>query len=172
MVTTQDSRSGEHIDQSYPLRDLETGRENLPVPTNSSSSSISTTSPPPETAHLNITKELQANRTSPQSARSLQTLVRLTQPFIRTYRRCILWLKGPVPPRPYHIIPILGRVQTAPLSLIDRFAPNFRHKFLLLFAYYLLWLSLFVSIIHKSNSTGTNTKFGEPVKLSCISKLW
>lgn len=92
-------------------------------------------------------------------------------PIIRIWEKFALWMKGPQPPRRYHIKPICGLVQTAPTRLLARrFSPL--HRAWLLAAYYLLWVLLFVLGLHKYTSIGPIGRYGPPVRLSCISRLW
>lgn len=82
------------------------------------------------------------------------------------------WMRGPAPPHKYRINPWLARWQTAPGRLIDRHFRSTRAKFCLLLASLLLWGIVFLSILHASVAGQEIPSYGNPVKLSCWSKLW
>ncbi|KAL4877523.1 LCCL domain-containing protein [Aspergillus karnatakaensis] len=82
------------------------------------------------------------------------------------------WMRGPSPPHKYRITPWLARWQTAPGRLIDRYFPSTKVKFCLLLASVLLWGVIFISVLHSSVASQEIPGHGNPVKLSCSSRLW
>ncbi|KAL4759769.1 LCCL domain-containing protein [Aspergillus foveolatus] len=82
------------------------------------------------------------------------------------------WMRGPSPPHKYRINPWLGRWQTAPGRLIERYFHSTKTRFCLLLACLLLWGVAFISILHVSVAGQEIPGLGSPVKLSCSSRLW
>jgi hypothetical protein len=84
----------------------------------------------------------------------------------------IKWLRGPQPPRIWHITPIFEEVQTYHLKLLERYAPKKSQKFWLLVSFYILWLFVFSIMLWRSAFAGDVSGYGKPHVLSCSSKLW
>ncbi|KAL2820497.1 LCCL domain-containing protein, partial [Aspergillus cavernicola] len=82
------------------------------------------------------------------------------------------WMRGPSPPHKYRINPWLARWQTAPGCLIERHFPSTKAKIFLLLAALGIWGVVFVSILHASVTGQQIPGHGNPVKLSCWSRLW
>jgi hypothetical protein len=82
------------------------------------------------------------------------------------------WMRGPSPPHKYRINPWLARWQTAPGRLIERYFPSTKAKFCLLVASVLLWGVIFISVLHSSVAGQEIPGHGNPIKLSCYSRLW
>lgn len=82
------------------------------------------------------------------------------------------WMRGPSPPHKYRINPWLARWQTAPGRLIDRYFRSTKAKCCLLLVSLMLWGIVFLSILHASVAGQEIPGYGNPVKLSCWSKLW
>ncbi|KAA8647133.1 hypothetical protein EYZ11_012148 [Aspergillus tanneri] len=80
------------------------------------------------------------------------------------------WIKGPSPPRKYHITPWFYHAQTAPGRLIERYFP--RAKVWLLLACVGAWGVIFIGAIHMSVAGQEIPGYGSPVKLSCQARLW
>jgi hypothetical protein len=82
------------------------------------------------------------------------------------------WMRGPSPPHKYRINPWLGRWQTAPGRLIERYFHSTKTRFCLLSACLLLWGAACICILHFSVGGQEIPGLGSPVKLSCSSRLW
>ena len=82
------------------------------------------------------------------------------------------WARGPQPPRPYAITPVLPAVQTAPLRYLDRFFPKRKQKVYLLVLHYALWLFSFVLLLRQSAFSTEVEGYGAPLTLSCEATLW
>ncbi|KAF2094449.1 LCCL domain-containing protein [Rhizodiscina lignyota] len=101
------------------------------------------------------------------------SVLRYIPPRIRKAGKAVArWTKGPNPPRIYKIKPIFPQVQEAPIKLLDRYLPKKRHKFLLLIAFYFLWLLCFSLVLHKSAFSSDVPGYGSPVRLSCGASYW
>jgi hypothetical protein len=96
----------------------------------------------------------------------------LFRPVKRVYRVVINWTAGPDPPRIYHINPIFPRIQHAPIQLVRRFAPKKRQKFILLVAFYFLWLLAFATLLHKSQFQSEIPGYGAPALIGCLGTFW
>ena len=84
----------------------------------------------------------------------------------------IKWLRGPQPPRIWHIEPFFPEFQTYHLKLLERYAPKKKHKFWLLVGFYLLWLFFFSIMLWRSAFAGDIRGYGKPAVLNCATKLW
>ncbi|RHZ74303.1 hypothetical protein CDV55_109104 [Aspergillus turcosus] len=84
------------------------------------------------------------------------------------------WVQGPSPPRKYQIRPLLPRWQTAPGRLAERFFPSTISKVLLLLSCLAFWGVIFIASLQSAigSSDTRSTGYGDPVKLSCHSRLW
>ena len=82
------------------------------------------------------------------------------------------WCKGPIPPRIWKITPVLPKLQTAPLVLLDRFAPKYKQKLSLLLGLYFSFLLVFITVLHESAFTDTVPGFGAPTNLGCTDSFW
>ncbi|GIK00250.1 hypothetical protein Aspvir_004270 [Aspergillus viridinutans] len=82
------------------------------------------------------------------------------------------WVLGPSPPHIYQITPLLPRWQTAPGRLVQRFFPSTISKVLLLLSCLAFWGVVFIASLHSAIASSAVTGYGEPVKLSCHSRLW
>src|SRR5947209_1830174 len=120
MASSQDKRSKESGAPSYPMVDLESGAAGYKTPVQSSSTSASPAYSPTETAYLNYTNDHERIPTRFSSGDTPTYLQCLPSLFIGPCDETLSWMKGPQTPRPYHIKPILKRVQTAPITLLNR----------------------------------------------------
>lgn len=84
------------------------------------------------------------------------------------------WVQGPSPSRKYQIRPLLPRWQTAPGRLVERFFPSTISKVLLLLSCLAFWGVVFIASLQSAigSSDIRSTGYGDPVKLSCHSRLW
>ena len=82
------------------------------------------------------------------------------------------WVRGPQPPRPYRVTPILSQLQTFPLNSFRRFFPRGQQRFCLLVAIFLLWSIIFVGLLSISVLGCQIPGYRTPVRLSCISRFW
>lgn len=82
------------------------------------------------------------------------------------------WVKGPQPPRIYTITPIFPKVQHAPLSLLDRYAPRKTHRTFLLGFWYLAWLLVFSLALWRSSFAARIPGYGSPTRLGCSARYW
>ena len=82
------------------------------------------------------------------------------------------WARGPQPPRPYKIEPILPSVQRLPLKLLDRYFPKRKQKVYLLVVHHLFWLLAFVLLLRRSAFSTEVQDYGAPLTLSCEASLW
>lgn len=82
------------------------------------------------------------------------------------------WVKGPNPPRIFHINPIFPQIQHAPLALLDRYAPKKIQRFSLLILLYACWLFTFSLVIWKSSAASEIAGYGNPVQLRCAAHYW
>ncbi|KAJ5524746.1 hypothetical protein N7494_011396 [Penicillium frequentans] len=93
-------------------------------------------------------------------------------PFSCTLSGFSAWLRGPTPPHVYHINPWFPRWQAAPTRLIDRFVPRMGAKIALLLLGLVFWIAVFFSSLKASVADQEVLGYGQPVKLSCHSRLW
>ncbi|EDP51606.1 hypothetical protein KXW98_007304 [Aspergillus fumigatus] len=82
------------------------------------------------------------------------------------------WVLGPSPPHIYQIRPLLPRWQTAPGRLVERFFPRTISKVLLLLSCLAFWGVVFIASLQPAIASSDVTGYGQPVKLSCHSRLW
>ena len=88
-------------------------------------------------------------------------------------RRRGIWdrLRGPQPPRPQSISPLLPSIQKAPIRLLERFAPSTTHKRIYLGICLILWVIVFSLLLRPQypirDSTGRDV-----VNLDCVDTLW
>lgn len=88
------------------------------------------------------------------------------------WRRIIVWVRGPQPPRPWKIQPFFPKIQTAPVQLLDRWLPQKKHKILLLVAFYLAWVAAFALVLHRSAFAADIPGYGSPVRITCTDRFW
>jgi hypothetical protein len=132
---------------SYPLRDLENGprRRDSNDGTSSATSTSTPSSPVEHTAFVYESYLVKGPRW-----------------------RLLEWANGPQPPRPYILVPFGGSIQLVPIKTLHTWLPRHRDRLWVMFAFYALWLLLFVWIIHAGNGDRADS----PQRLSCISRLW
>jgi len=82
------------------------------------------------------------------------------------------WTKGPQPPRIYSITPIFPKIQSAPIALLDRYAPKGVHKLGLLVLFYACWIGAFWMVLWKSSISTNIQGYGTPLRLGCGARYW
>lgn len=82
------------------------------------------------------------------------------------------WVKGPQPPRPFKISPLLPRLQNAPTVFLHKHFPERNQRFWLLLIICVLWVSLFSGVLSASLSGCQVSGYNTPVRLSCVSRFW
>lgn len=95
---------------------------------------------------------------------------KLPAPIVRSNRKVAAWIKGPVPPRPYHITPLFECIQTLPARLLARL-PRWLRVCTYAIAF-VLWAVLFGVILTNYSMPTNLAGFGAPVALSCVTELW
>jgi len=88
------------------------------------------------------------------------------------WRKTVVWVRGPQPPRPWKIQPFFPKIQAAPVQLLDRCLPQRKHKILLLVAFYLVWILTFALVLHRSAFAADIPGYGSPVRLTCTDRFW
>ena len=99
-----------------------------------------------------------------------QFVAKLPAPVTRHGRKVGDWVKGPQPPRPHTIKPLLERVQTFPVRLLVRL-PSWGRLVVYAVAF-VVWAVLFAVILTNYSLPTNFAGFGAPVALSCVSNLW
>jgi hypothetical protein len=90
----------------------------------------------------------------------------------RAWRKTVIWVKGPQPPRPWKIRPIFPTIQTAPLRFINNYFPKRKHKVALLVFFYFCWLLSFGLVLHRSAFAADIPGYGSPVRYRCEDRFW
>lgn len=90
----------------------------------------------------------------------------------RAWRKTVVWVKGPQPPRPWKIHPFFPWLQMAPIRLLNNYFPKRRHKVLLLGFFYLCWLVSFGLVLHRSAFAADIPGYGSPVRYRCTDTFW
>lgn len=178
--------------QSYPLQDLENSgsgsgsgsSEYVNVHRSGSSDSVSAHAPSSpakveeddDNEHAGYDEPLLP--TSEPRATTTTTTTTTTTPLAARGERAgwmhalQSWIRGPQSPRKYKINPVLPSLQTASIRLVDRYLPSRRAKIYALLIAHGIWALLFFSILHSSVAGPEVPGYGNPVRLSCVSRLW
>ncbi|KAF2754661.1 LCCL domain-containing protein [Pseudovirgaria hyperparasitica] len=82
------------------------------------------------------------------------------------------WIKGPQPPRRWHITPFFPAVQEFPIVLLERYCPKRKQKVAALILAYLAWFICFASILRKSAFSADVPGYGSPVNYGCEDRFW
>jgi hypothetical protein len=90
----------------------------------------------------------------------------------RAWRRTVVWIKGPQPPRPWKIHPYFPQIQTAPIRFLNNYFPKRKHKIILLVLFYLSWLLSFGLVLHRSAFAADIPGYGSPVRMRCSDRFW
>ncbi|KIX99098.1 uncharacterized protein Z520_05559 [Fonsecaea multimorphosa CBS 102226] len=88
-----------------------------------------------------------------------------------TFQAVLQWIKGPQPPRIYHIQSSKW-LQNACDRLLDRVLPGRWLKLVALLALYVLWSGMFLLALPKWVISSTDPVYGRPIRLDCTSRLW
>ncbi|TKA29510.1 hypothetical protein B0A50_03523 [Salinomyces thailandicus] len=97
---------------------------------------------------------------------------RIPPPVKHAWSKTVEWVKGPDPPRIFKIEPLFPKIQHAPLSLLDRYAPKRGQRVWLLALLYACWLFAFSMVLRASSFSASIPKYGTPVRMGCGSKYW
>lgn len=95
---------------------------------------------------------------------------RMPAPLTRCSRVAWNWLKGPKPPRPNSIKPLLEPIQTFHTRLLARL-PRFI-RFCIFICAFLIWIVSFGVVLKNRSLPNNIAGFGAPIKLTCTNKLW
>lgn len=173
MVSSQHVHSAKDATHQFLMTDLENGGPGYKPTATFPNLSDSSASSPIENdylTHTDIPGRIPLTFPCPQAPGFLRYLLPLS--FIQSCEKCVLWLKGPQPPRQFKIRPIYSRIQKVPIRVLNKWVTTDYQRFWVLLCFYVLWMLLFVTIIHgPAARDGIDTE-GPPVKLSCISRLW
>ena len=90
----------------------------------------------------------------------------------RVFHALCRWVKGPRPPRPFKIKPILPQLQNLPLAFLHKHFPGRRQRIWLLIIFYFLWGGVFLGVLSMSISGCQVPGYKTPVRLSCVSRFW
>ncbi|OQU93928.1 LCCL domain-containing protein isoform 2 [Cladophialophora immunda] len=88
-----------------------------------------------------------------------------------TLQAVLKWIKGPQPPRVYHI-QSSEWLQNVCDRLLDRILPGRWLKLLALLALNVVWIGVFLVALPKSVISSTDSVDGQPIRLDCTSRLW
>ena len=83
--------------------------------------------------------------------------------------KCITWINGPHPPRTFKIKPWIRGHPRQPDKVLQRYRLKAWHAFAALGS---LWLLTFCGILVWSATSCTVEHHGDPLRLSCVSRLW
>jgi hypothetical protein len=154
--------------------DVEHGNHDAITP--SASSSFTPNEPRSKAATPTLRRSLEVEDVAPrhhtfQTPRIWTKLeARLPAPVVRSSHKVVGWIKGPVPPRPYHIAPVFERLQTLPVRLLARLPRWIRSC--IYAAAFVLWAVLFGVVLTNYSMPTNLAGFGAPVALSCVTNLW
>ncbi|RDW95082.1 hypothetical protein BP5796_00845 [Coleophoma crateriformis] len=93
-------------------------------------------------------------------------------PVRRVSKATVKWVKGPNPPRPQRIQPILPWIQEVPILLLDRYLPKQKHRIVLLIGYYFLWILTFAMVMQQSTIATEIEGWGSPANIGCGNTYW
>ncbi|KAF2769188.1 hypothetical protein EJ03DRAFT_251043, partial [Teratosphaeria nubilosa] len=96
----------------------------------------------------------------------------IPDPLHRAWHATVAWVNGPAPPRIYTITPLFPKLQHAPLTLLNHYAPSRIHRVLLYLLWCLSWLLTFSLILRASSFSASVPHHGSPVRLSCSARYW
>ena len=105
------------------------------------------------------------NSIDSRNGRAKKSAVRILHALCR-------WAKGPRPPRPFRIKPILPQLQNVPLAFLQRYIPGRQQKVWLFMIFYLLWVCVFLAVLSISVSGCQVPGYRTLVRLSCVSRFW
>ncbi|KAL3441349.1 LCCL domain-containing protein [Aspergillus insuetus] len=93
-------------------------------------------------------------------------------PIRKAARATANFVKGPDPPNPLLLIPLIPQIQELPVRYLNKFAPKRKHKILLLLLLYLAWFLPWTILFLHSRSAGYIAGYGRPRTLSCSTSFW
>ncbi|KAH9875906.1 hypothetical protein IAQ61_003371 [Plenodomus lingam] len=88
------------------------------------------------------------------------------------WKKVVVWVKGPQPPRPWKIQPFFPNVQEAPVHWLERYFPKRKQKIGLLVFFYFCWLLSFGLVLHRSAFAADIPGHGSPVRVRCTDRFW
>ena len=86
-------------------------------------------------------------------------------------RDLYVWIRGPQPPRPYVINPILPHLQEAPSKTFHRYVPEGK-RWLLLITLCSIWVIVLLAGPILSLTRCQVPGYGIPTRISCVSRFW
>ncbi|KAL4952808.1 LCCL domain-containing protein [Aspergillus filifer] len=93
-------------------------------------------------------------------------------PIRKAARATAEFVKGPEPPYPLLLNPLIPQIQELPRRYLDKFFPKRKHKVSLLLLLYLVWFVPWTVLFLHSRSAGYIEGYGRPVTLSCSTTFW
>jgi hypothetical protein len=95
---------------------------------------------------------------------------RIPAPVVHYTGKAVAWIKGPQPPKTYHINPLFENIQRLPIRILARLPKTGRIGILCLA--FAIWIVVFGVIISDYSLPTDIARFGAPVRLACTSRLW
>ncbi|KAK5049893.1 hypothetical protein LTR84_004012 [Exophiala bonariae] len=93
-------------------------------------------------------------------------------PIRKASRAVVKWVKGPIPPMTLRIEPILPKLQRAPISLLDKYTPKKKQRFILLIGLYAAWFLTWSLMLKHHSTSGYIKGYGRPRNLWCGANFW
>nr|RBQ93358.1 hypothetical protein FVER53263_07887 [Fusarium verticillioides] len=93
-------------------------------------------------------------------------------PVRRASKWVAKWSHGPVNPQPFRIKPFFPAIQEYPLVLVDRFIPNLKHRFWLVFCYLSIWIVTFALVKRRDTMASEIEGWGTPQTIGCGVSYW
>ncbi|KAI1619564.1 LCCL domain-containing protein [Exophiala viscosa] len=93
-------------------------------------------------------------------------------PVRKASRAVVDWVKGPLPPRVLKIEPIFPKIQQAPISLLDKYAPNRKQRIILLVTLYAAWFLTWSLMLKHHSTAGFIKGYGRPENVWCGASFW
>lgn len=84
----------------------------------------------------------------------------------------VAWGYGPNPPKTYSIEPWCPGLQHAPIRLLDRYAPEKKHRAMLWVIVCATWLLLFSVITYRNTIVTDVAGWGVPTNIGCTATYW
>jgi hypothetical protein len=124
MFSSQLVHSANDPTPQFLMTDLEDGRPGQKPAATFPNLSDSSASSPIESDYLTHTDIPGRSPPTFPCAQAPGSRYLLPLSFIQSCEKCVLWLKGPQPPRQFKIRPIYSRFQRAPIRLFNRWVAN------------------------------------------------
>ncbi|KAF5018710.1 hypothetical protein F66182_9294 [Fusarium sp. NRRL 66182] len=93
-------------------------------------------------------------------------------PVRRTGKWIVRWSHGPENPQPHRIKPLFPIVQEYPLFVVDRFLPQLKHRFWLVFFYLSIWIVTFALVKRQDTVASEIEGWGMPQTIGCGASYW